>query len=107
MDNKSNADGKKTKLTVKDTQKIAKLARIELTEEDLEKFTHQLNNILDYFEKISELDDEIKDVEPRTHPTDIVNSFREDVVKPGLSREDALKNANEKKDGFFKSQPIL
>ncbi|MBD3350961.1 MAG: Asp-tRNA(Asn)/Glu-tRNA(Gln) amidotransferase subunit GatC [Candidatus Lokiarchaeota archaeon] len=96
---------KDSKLTIEDTQEIAKLARLQLSKEEEEKFTTQLNNILQYFEKLSELD--TKNVEPRTHPNDIVNSFREDVVEESLDKEEALKNAPEKKDSYFKAPKIV
>lgn len=94
-----------TILTVDDTRKIAELARIKLTPEEETLFTKQLNTILDYFKKISELDTE--NVPARTHPTDIVNNFREDEVKPSLSQEEALMNAPKRKNGFFKAPRII
>ena len=100
-----NQKNNKTKLTVDDTKEIAKLARINLSHDDEKKFTGQLNNILEYFEKLSELDTD--DVEPRTHPTEIVNSFREDKVTPSLTNEEALMNAPHKKDGYIKGPKII
>lgn len=93
------------RLTVEDTRSIAKLARINLTNEDEKKFTSQLNNILAYFQQLSEVDTE--SVVPQTHPTDMVNNFREDKVRPSLKREEALKNAPNKKDGFFVAPRIV
>ncbi len=96
---------KENKLTIEDTKKIAKLARINLSNNEEIKFTVQLNNMLNHFKKISELNTD--EVEPRTHPTEIVNSFRDDIVKPSLSKEDVLKNAPHKKDGYFKAPRIV
>ena len=96
---------KKNILTVEDTQKIAKLARLNISPEEEEKFTEQMNNILGYFEKLSELDTE--GVIPRTHPTDVVNNFREDIVIPSLTQEEALQNAPNKKNGYFKAPKIV
>ena len=95
----------KIKLNIEDTKEIAKLARITLSQEDEEKFTGQLNNILQYFEKLSELDTD--NVEPRTHPTEIVNSFREDKVTSSLTNKEALMNAPQKKDGYIKGPKII
>jgi len=107
--NKGKIDKKETKsevkLTIEDTREIAKLARIKLSEEDEIKFTQQLNNILEYFKKLSELD--TKDIEPQTHPIDLVNSFREDVVGKSLSQEEALQNAPFKENGYFKAPKIV
>ena len=98
---------KDKKLSVETTREIAKLARLELTGDEEKKFTNQLNDILVYFEKLGELDEELEGVEPITHPTEIVNVFREDKVRPSLSNKDALKNANKKEKGFFKAPKIL
>ena len=93
------------KLTVKDTREIAELARLALTPEEEAKFTSQLNNILGYFNKLSELNTD--NVEPKTHPTDMVNSFREDVVKESLKVDEALQNAPHKEKNYFKAPRIL
>ncbi|MHA1299283.1 MAG: Asp-tRNA(Asn)/Glu-tRNA(Gln) amidotransferase subunit GatC [Candidatus Helarchaeota archaeon] len=95
----------KVKLSVEDTREIAKLARIKLSKEEEEKFTIQLNNILEYFKKISELNTE--NITPQTHPTDIVNSFRKDEIGNSLSQEEALMNAPRKEDGYFKAPKIV
>lgn len=98
---------KHKKLSVDTTREIAKLARLQLTSDEEKKFTNQLNEILVYFEKLGELDEELKDVEIMTHPTEIINVFREDKVRPSLSTKDALKNADKKEKGFFKAPKIL
>ena len=90
----------------KDTiEKVAKLALLELNEDDKEKFSKQLGNILSYFEKLNDLD--TSDIEPTTHAIDLKNMYREDVPKNSLSNEDALKNAEHKKNGYFKAPRIL
>ncbi|MDY6862681.1 MAG: Asp-tRNA(Asn)/Glu-tRNA(Gln) amidotransferase subunit GatC [Thermodesulfobacteriota bacterium] len=80
-------------------EKIAGLARLKLSEEQKELFTHQLDSILTYFEKLNELD--TKDIPPTTHAIANVNVFKEDEVKESLSTESALLNAPEKDKGFF------
>ena len=88
-----------------EVKKVAKLARLELTETELEEFTSQLSAILDYVAKMNELDTE--DVEPLAHCLPISNVFRQDVVKPSLGTEKALANAPERDNEFFKVPKIL
>lgn len=87
-------------VTIKDVEHIAKLARLEFSPEEKEKFTHQLNRILEYVETLNRLD--TSGVEPLSHVNDLQNRLREDEVKPGLSPEEALQNAPAKTDRFFK-----
>ena len=84
---------------------IAKLARLEFDENKVEEFTHQLGKILDYINKLSELD--LEEVEPTYHVLDMVSVMREDEVREGLSQEDALSNAPDPKDGFFRVPKII
>ncbi|SRR5690606_3989954 len=92
-------------VTKKDVEHIAELARLKFTEQELENFTHDMNEILSYVEKLNELDTE--KVEPLSHPVEGINAFREDVVKPSTSTEDALKNAPAKDDQFFKVPKVI
>ena len=85
---------------------ISKLALIELKEEEKEKFIHQLEQILDYFRKLNNLNTD--DIEPTRHPIEGLNNvFREDIPGRSLSNEEALKNAKYTKDGYFKAPRIL
>lgn len=85
---------------------ISKLALIDLSEEEKEKLSKELGNILNYFKKLDELD--TSTVKPTTHPIDgLKNVFREDVPWESLSNEEALRNAKHKKDGYFKAPRIL
>ena len=70
---------------------VAELARLELSEEEKAVFQPQLEGIVKYVEKISEVD--VTGVEPMMHGRAIVNAFREDVVRPSLAMEKALANA--------------
>ena len=70
---------------------VSELARLELTEEEKAVFQPQLENIVKYVDKISEVD--VESVEPMMHGRPLVNAFREDVVRPSLDRESALSNA--------------
>lgn len=86
-------------VTKKDVDTIAALARLYFSEDEKEELTDILNSILDYFDKLSELDTE--DVEPLTHILPVQNVMREDTVKKSLDRETALANAPEKSHGHF------
>ena len=88
-----------------EVKKVAKLARLDLTETELEEFTTQLSAILDYVAKMNELDTE--NVEPLAHCLPISNVFREDKVKESLGTEKALANAPETDNEFFKVPKIL
>jgi aspartyl-tRNA(Asn)/glutamyl-tRNA(Gln) amidotransferase subunit C len=92
-------------VTMKDVEYIAKLARLKFTEEEKQKFTHQLNEILNYIDQLNRLD--TGKVEPLAHVNEISNVFRDDVVKPGVTTEEALKNAPAKTDRFFKVPKVI
>ena len=92
-------------ITRKDVEYIAQLARLRFKDEDLENFTHQLNEILNYVEKLNELD--TTNVEPLNHPVENVNVFRSDELKPSVQTEAALKNAPDRTDDFFKVPKVI
>ena len=79
------------KISKKQVEHVAHLARLTLTEEELDRMTGQLDNILSYVEKLDELD--TSTVVPTSHVFSVCNAFREDIVKESLSRGDALMNA--------------
>jgi aspartyl-tRNA(Asn)/glutamyl-tRNA(Gln) amidotransferase subunit C len=91
----------------KDTlEYISKLALLDLKEEEKSKLVKQLSEILVYFNKLDDIDTE--NVKPTTHPIEgLQNVFREDIPKKSMSKEEALKNAQHKKDGYFKAPKIL
>lgn len=82
-----------------DVSYVARLARLELKEEELQKFSSQLGDVLKYMEKLKELD--VSGVAPTMHGHGRTNAFREDVVQPSLDKEAALSNAPAGKDGEF------
>ena len=82
---------------------VAKLARLALSEQEIEKFREQLSAILEAVGKVGELD--LSGVEPTAHPLDLVNVWAEDDPRPSLSVEDALANAPEREGGFFRVPP--
>ncbi|RME54778.1 Asp-tRNA(Asn)/Glu-tRNA(Gln) amidotransferase subunit GatC [Candidatus Woesearchaeota archaeon] len=85
-------------------QKIAKNARLELTEEEVNEFLPQLNDVLEYFSILNEFKE---DIEPAFHPISIKNVYRGDIVEPSLSPSEALSNAKNKKDNYFKGPKVL
>ena len=82
---------------------VARLARLELTEEEVARFTEQLSAILEAVTKVSELD--LSGVEPTAHPLDVVNVWAEDEPKTSIPVDDALANAPDREAGFFKVPP--
>jgi len=87
------------KLTFEEVEHVARLARLQLSPEETETFTHQLNDILVYMEKLEGLD--TTGVEPTTHALHLSNAFREDQVSPSLPREEALALAPEQGSSAF------
>ena len=92
-------------VTKKDVEKIAELARLKFSEEELENFTPQMNEILSYMDKLNELDTE--NVKPLSHPVEQSNVFREDEMKISIPVEDALKNAPSKDEHHFKVPKVI
>ncbi len=86
-------------------QKVAHLARLELTSEEEEQFTTQLSSILEYFEQLSELDTE--DVAPTTRAIEVSNVIRPDTLQSYRDREALLKEAPEQEGDFFRVPQIL
>jgi aspartyl-tRNA(Asn)/glutamyl-tRNA(Gln) amidotransferase subunit C len=78
---------------------VAKLARLALTDDEVERFREQLSAILEAVGKVSELD--LEGVPPTSHPLDLVNVLADDEARPSLTRDDALANAPDPEDGFF------
>ena len=79
---------------------IAGLARLKLTENEIEKFLPQLKEILSSFSKLDEVD--TSNTEPSFHPVELKNTMRDDKIKPSLTQEQALSNSKENKDRYFK-----
>ena len=79
---------------------VARLARLALTDEEIERLTGELDKILEAVGVVAELD--LADVEPTSHPLDLLNVWDEDVVRESLPLDDALANAPEAEDGHFR-----
>ncbi|HVR84838.1 MAG TPA: Asp-tRNA(Asn)/Glu-tRNA(Gln) amidotransferase subunit GatC [Planctomycetota bacterium] len=83
----------------KTVEKVAKLARLQLTPEELDRYGGQLGAILDYIAKLEKLD--VAGLEPLAQAVETLNVFRADDPRPSLSRDAALQNAPEKTGDFF------
>jgi len=79
---------------------VARLARLALTDEEVERLTGELGKILDAVGVVAELD--LAEVEPTSHPLDLVNVWADDEPRPSLPLEDVLANAPEAEDGLFR-----
>lgn len=92
-------------LNTEEIKKLAKLARIEIAEEDLEKFASQLSSVLEYVEELKNVNtDGLLEVD---QVTGLVNIQRADTVAPSDNREEIFSEAPEMKDGYYKVKAIL
>ena len=91
-------------ITIKDVEHVAKLARLELTEEEKELYTKQLGDVLKYVDQMNEVD--TSNVKPMTQVIDFVNVMREDEVHYDNTKEELMKNAPDEENGFFKVPKI-
>ena len=88
-----------------DVLHVARLARLELSEPELEKMREQLNSILTYIDRLKELD--VAGVEPTSHAVPMVNVMRDDVVVPSFPREEMLANAPDRVGDFVRVPRII
>jgi aspartyl-tRNA(Asn)/glutamyl-tRNA(Gln) amidotransferase subunit C len=93
------------KVDKKEVEYVATLARVELSEEEKELYSEQMSTILEFFDRLKEVD--TKDVPPTSHVIDLVNAYRPDQVRPGPGVEAVLQNAPERSDRFFRVPKIL
>ena len=91
-------------ITVKDVEHVAKLARLELTDDEKAKFTKQLDSILQYVEQMNEVD--TTGIDPMSHVIPVTNVMREDVVVYTNTKQELMQNAPEEEDGFFRVPKI-
>jgi aspartyl-tRNA(Asn)/glutamyl-tRNA(Gln) amidotransferase subunit C len=82
---------------------VARLARLELSDDEVGRFQGQLSQILEAVSKVSELD--LSDVPPTAHPLAIENAWQDDVPRPCLSLDDAFANAPDRDDDYFRTPP--
>lgn len=92
-------------LTPEQVKHIATLARVGLSGEDIERFSHQLSEILDYFQRLSQVNTE--GVPPTAHTLPLHNVMREDEPAPPYSREEVLANAPLREGDYFRVRAIL
>jgi aspartyl-tRNA(Asn)/glutamyl-tRNA(Gln) amidotransferase subunit C len=93
------------RITTANVIHVARLARLALTDAEVERMTAQLGDMLDHFADIDELD--LADVEPMTQPYPLTNVLRDDVVAGGLDRDEVLAAAPDAHDGRFRVPPII
>ncbi len=93
------------KISKEEIEHIAMLARLSLTEEEKELFGVQLSSILDYMETLNELDTE--HIEPTSHVLSLINVMREDKLRDSIPREDALSNAPDRTEKFYRVPKII
>ncbi len=84
---------------------VGRLARLGLTDAEIDRLTTQLSDILDHFEALAAVD--TNGVEPTAHPLPLQNVMRPDSVAPSLRRDDALGNAPEVEDGLIRVRAVL
>ena len=92
-------------VTKDEVKYIASLSRLEFNESELEDFTNEFNQILNYIDKLNELDTE--NIEPLSHPIEKKNVFRKDKLVASINRDEALKNAPDKTDEYFKVPKVI
>ena len=93
------------KLTKEEVSQVAFLARLELSDEEIESLRGYINRLLVSFEKLQELDTE--GVEPTSHTIPVRNIFRPDVSRPSIPQEEVLVNAPARADGTFEVPRIV
>jgi len=93
------------KISQKDVEHVARLARLTLEPEDLKIMTGQMDAVLGYVDKLNELDTD--GIEPMAHAVPMSNAFREDKIKPAIGIERALQNAPVAADGCFRVPKII
>lgn len=93
------------KITRKEVEYVARLARLALSEVEKEKMTAQLDSILQYMDTLNKLD--TNKIEPTSHVLPLNNVWREDVATPSCPREEILANAPEQAEGFYKVKKVI
>jgi aspartyl-tRNA(Asn)/glutamyl-tRNA(Gln) amidotransferase subunit C len=93
------------RITRQDVEHVARLARLALTDAEVDALTHELGAILDHAAEVSAL--ETADVPPTAHPLPLVNVLRPDEARPGVPRDEVLAEAPEAEDGRFRVPRIL
>src|SRR5215218_3888987 len=92
-------------LTVDEVRHVAELAKLRLTEAEIKQYAGQLSAILEYAERLQDVD--TSSVPPTPYILPLVNVMREDLSAPSLSNEEALANAPDSEDGFFRVRAVF
>jgi len=92
-------------LTREEVEKVSLLARLKLSDAELDRMTAQLGQVVDYVHQLAELDTE--EVEPMVHAVELTNVFRADVVRPSLERAEALANAPKRDEECYLVPAVL
>ena len=92
-------------ISKEDVDKIARLAKLDLSKDERIKFAKQLGNIISYVEKLDEVD--VSNVEPLAHVNDLNNVSREDKSQPSLSKKQVFKNSPKHDDEYFLVPKVL
>ncbi|WP_318978445.1 Asp-tRNA(Asn)/Glu-tRNA(Gln) amidotransferase subunit GatC [Effusibacillus dendaii] len=92
-------------ITSKDVAHVANLARLKLTDQEMEQYTEQLNKILQHAEELQKLD--LENVEPTSHVLPIQNVMRDDRTRQWLTNEQALSNAPDEDEGQFRVPAVM
>jgi len=92
-------------ITVSEVRYIARLARLQFTPAEEERLAREMSEILEYMDKLNELDTEA--IPPMSHVLDLVNVLREDRVEQRISREEALSNAPDADDAYFRVPKVI
>jgi len=93
------------KLTKEEVLHVAKLARIGLTREEQDNYSKQITSVLEYIEKLDEID--TSKIEATSQVTNLEHVLRKDEVKPSLTQRQVLSTSNKSKDGFVQAQPVI
>ena len=93
------------RLTAEEVRHVAELAKLRLTEQEIEQYAGQLSAILEYAERLQEVD--TSSVPPTPYILPLTNVMREDVPEPSLSNDAALANAPDREDGFFRVRAVF
>jgi aspartyl-tRNA(Asn)/glutamyl-tRNA(Gln) amidotransferase subunit C len=92
-------------LTVDEVRHVAELAKLRLTDDEVAQYAEQLSAILEYAERVQMVD--VSNVPPTPYVLPLETILREDVPEPGLSNEEALANAPDSADGFFRVRAVF
>jgi len=92
-------------ISIQEVEHVAKLARLDLSDQEKPLFTEQLNDILKYVEKLNELDTE--HIEPTSHVIPVENVLREDELRPSLPIEKVMLNAPDEDEGQFRVPAVI